>query len=261
MFGQNPPFSRRTAVRLLPAAALVASLVPLQAARAQVIPNPAAQVRVVVNIPGQVPLGVTRYRVELRCVNVRGIPAPGAQNLVDYVDRNNGSTTFTVNTQPGTNCRFRLAVEGTGSRPLSGTAMHVGGSPRTITVLSTVDGQPVDPNTVLESVDVPIEASTEAVWGTFPVVAPTTTTTTTTTTTSTTTTTRPPTPTTAPVVTSAPAPVTAPTVAPTTAVPVRWKIVRTTRCASRYRFVEIGSNRVVRCLTSAEVKRYVPGRS
>lgn len=255
------------AATVLATSVLATSVLAGTAVQAQTIPNPASQIRVVVNIPGQLPDGVTRYRVELRCLNVRGIPSPGSQNLVDYVDRLGGAVTFVLNTQPLTSCRFRLAVEGTGPRPLFGTNIFVGGTARPINVLTSVDGQPVDANTVLETIDLPIEASTEAVWGTIvvsspttlppttaaPTLPPTTTTlppTTTTTLPPTTTTTRPPTTTTAP-------PTVPPTVKPTVA-PVRWKVVRTTRCSSKYRFVEIGTNRVVRCLTAAEVRRYVP---
>jgi hypothetical protein len=239
-------------VAALAAAAVLPGVSP--SASSQVTVAGQAQVKVTVNIPGQLPPGVTRYRAELRCLNIRGIAAPGSQNLTEFVDRLGGTAAFVIQTQAGTNCRFRLAVEGSGPRPITGTAMFVGGSARQIFTLTSVDGQPVDPDTVLESIDVPIEASTDAIWGSVPVTTiPTTTAPAPTLPATTTTTTRPPV--TVPPVTVPPAP--APTAAPPTAPPVRLKIVRTTRCRTRYRFVEIATNRVVRCLTTAEVKKYV----
>jgi hypothetical protein len=227
----------------------------MPAAQAQV----PVQVRVTVNIPGQLPNGVTRYRVELRCLRISGIPDPGAQNLIEYVDRLGGTATYTIYPKAGTACRFRLVIEGTGSRGASGTAVYVGGSARGVSVLTTIDGVAQDVNTAFESIEIPIEAATTAIWG-DPNLTPTTTTIPTTTVAPTlppTTTTIPTTTTTRPVVTApptvAPPP---PTIAPPPTAPAL-KIVRTTRCRSRYRFVEIRTNRVVRCLTSSEVSRLV----
>jgi hypothetical protein len=246
---------------LIVAAGGLAGLGMAPSAGAQVTSPKPAEIKVLVNISGQVPAGLTRYRSELVCKGVVGIASPGVQTLTEFVPRDGGSSTFLVYTQAGTSCRFRLILEGTGSRGAFGNALFVGGGARTITTLSTVDGVAVDPATAFESIEIPVEASTDAVWGSLPVVTTTIATTTTTTTIATTTTrpttTLPPTtvaptvpPSTQPAVTQPP--VTQP---PVTKAPVRLKIVRTTRCSSKYRYVEIATNRVVRCLTAAEAKR------
>jgi hypothetical protein len=262
---QSTTLRRKAAglVAVIAAAAAGVGTFPTAGSAQTSSPKP-SEVKVLVNIPGQIPAGLTRYRSELSCTGVLGIPAPGAQTLTEFVDRAGGSSTFIVYTQAGTSCRFRLILEGSGNRAAFGNALFVGGSARAITTLTTVNSVAVDPGTAFESIDIPIEANTDAVWGALPVATTTTTTTTIATTTTTRpTTTLPPattTPSTQPPVTQPPAtqpPATQPpaTQPPTTKPPVRLKIVKTSRCKSKYRYVEVGTNRIVRCLTTTEARR------
>jgi hypothetical protein len=229
------------------AAALVGGL--NQAAGAQA--TNLASVTMTINPVGTPPPGLTGYRIDLICRGVAGIVAPGNQTLTAGLGVAGGSVTLQLAVQTGTACQFRLTAQGTGPRPINGNGAFVGGTARAVTFPTTVGGVAVDPNTVMETVFIPIESSTEAVFGTLtPVTTTTSTTVAATTSTSTTSTTRPAT---TVVTTLPPPPPPATTVKkPTTTVKVVTKVIlRDRKCKSGYRFSRS------RCLTTAERKKYV----
>ena len=212
-----------------------------------------ASVRITLNAVGPLPPGLTGYRIDALCSKVAGLALPGAQTLTASLPVSGGTVTLPLAVQTGTNCAFRLSALGTGPRPINGNGVFIGGSPRAVSFPVSVDGVAVQPLSVLESVAVPVEASTDVVFGSaVPVTTSTTTTTTTTTTRPPTT--SPPTTVAAPVVTVTLPPVTSPPVARPPVTVRRGVVVRLTRdrrCRTGYRFAR------GRCLTTAERKRYI----
>ncbi len=238
-----------TGVTVLAAMLAAASTVPAQP-RAQTLATNVASIKVTLNSAGQIPNGLTGYRVDVVCSGVAGLPAPGVQTLVASLPTQGGSVTVPVAVQAGTNCAFRLAALGAGPRPINGNAAYVGGVQRAVSFPTTVNGAAVDPLTVIETVAVPIEASTDVVFGSLTPV--------------TTSTVAAPTTLPAPASTrpTATIPVTvAITTAPTTVAPVLETlpppkyivvtIARDKKCRSGYRFSK------GKCLTSAQRKKYV----
>ena len=220
-----------------------------------------ASVRITLNAVGPLPPGLTGYRIDALCSKVAGLALPGAQTLTVSLPVGGGTATLPIAVQTGTNCAFRLSALGTGPRPINGNGLFIGGSTRAVSFPVNVDGVPVEPLSVMESVTVPLEASTDVVFGSAVPVATSTTTTTPSTTTPSSTT-RPPTTTTRPPTTTVAAPVVAVTLPPVTSPPVarppgtarRGVVVRLTRdrrCRTGYRFTR------GRCLTTAERKRYI----
>lgn len=246
--------SARVGAALLLSGVLVGGMTEAVSAQSTVL----APVKITINAVGTVPAGLTGYRVDAICKDVAGIPAPGNQTLTGALGTAGGSITLNIAVQSGTACQFRLTAQGTGPRPINGNQAFVGGIVRAVTFPTTVGGVAVDPNTVMETGYVPIEAPTEAVFGTL---TPATTTSTSSTSTSTTSTTRPATTTTVAPTTSTTRPVTTvatlpPPVATLAPVTVPGKvitriIVRDRKCRAGYRFSKS------RCLTTAERKRYV----
>ena len=216
-----------------------------------------ASVRITLNAVGPLPPGLTGYRIDALCSKVAGLALPGAQTLTASLPVAGGTVTLPLAVQTGTNCAFRLSALGTGPRPINGNGVFIGGSTRAVSFPVNVDGVPVQALSVLESVAVPVEASTDVVFGSaVPVTTSTTTTTPSITTRPPTTsppTTSPPTTVAAPVVTVTLPPVTSPPVArpPVTVRRVVVRLTRDRRCRTGYRFTR------GRCLTTAERKRYI----
>ena len=236
-----------TGVTVLAAMFAATANAPAQT-RAQTLATNVASIKVTLNSAGQIPNGLTGYRVDVVCSGVAGLPAPGAQTLVASLPTQGGSVTVPVAVQAGTNCAFRLAALGTGPRPINGNAAYVGGVQRAVSFPTTVNGAAVDPLTVIETVAVPIEASTDVVFGSLTPV-----------TTSTTSTVAPtlPAPTTRPAATipvtvaiTLPPPTVA-TVPATLAPPVLVYLTRDKKCRTGYRFSK------GKCLTAAQRKKYV----
>ena len=240
-----------TGVTVLAAMFAATANAPAQT-RVQTLATNVASIKVTLNSAGQIPNGLTGYRVDVVCSRVAGLPTPGAQTLVASLPTQGGSVTVPVAVQAGTNCAFRLAALGTGPRPINGNAAYVGGVQRAVSFPTTVNGAAVDPLTVIETVAVPIEASTDVVFGSLTPV-----------TTSTASTVAPPT--TLPAPTTRPAATVAVTVAittaPTTVAPVVETlpppkyivvtVVRDKKCRTGYRFSK------GKCLTTTQRKKYV----
>ena len=186
------------------------------------------EIRLIVNIPNP-PANVTGFGVDVICRDLPGLAAGVTWTQAFSFAPAGGVQTAQYLLGPASNCVFRVSVLGTGPRSIFGTGFIIGGAVRNVNFPTTVNGQPVDAQTVAETDAIPVIVSTEAIFG-QPLTPSTTTTTTTTstTTTSTTTTTRPPTTTqaattlppttrvTPPAPTVAPPPTVAPTVPPTT---------------------------------------------
>ena len=207
-----------------------------------------ASIKITLNSAGQIPNGLTGYRVDVVCSGVAGLPAPGAQTLVASLPTQGGSVTVPVAVQAGTNCAFRLAALGTGPRPINGNAAYVGGVQRAVRFPATVNGAAVDPFTVIETVAVPIEASTDVVFGSLTPV--TTSTVAPPSTVPAPTSTRPAATVAATVAVTVPPPTVA-TVPATVAPPVLVYLTRDKKCRTGYRFSK------GKCLTAAQRKKYV----
>lgn len=211
------------------AAAVAAGGFGADRASAQAVVTSQRTITITVNLPGQLPESVTGYRAETICRNVFGLQTPNQpMTVVAAFPRTGGTVNVFFPLQVGSNCVFRLYIDGTGPRQIGGSAITVGGVLRPANLPTVVDGNPVEFGTVVESLPVPVEDSTTVVFGQVPTPTTTTSTTTTSTTTTTTstTTTRPPATTT----TAPPA-----TAAPTTAPPTTKKVTTTTK--PRYRRV------------------------
>lgn len=242
-----------TGVTVLAAMLAATTTAPAQP-RAQTPATNVASIKVTLNSAGQIPNGLTGYRVDMLCSGVAGLPAPGTQTLVAALPIQGGSVTVPVAVQAGTNCAFRLVALGTGPRPINGNAAYVGGVQRAVSFPSTVNGAAVDPFTVIETVAVPIEASTDVVFGSLTPVA--TSTSAAPTTLLAPSSTRPAA--TIPVTVAITVAITAPpaTVAPVVHVlpPPKYVVVTVTRdkkCRTGYRFSK------GKCLTAAQLKKYV----
>ena len=198
-------------------------------------------VRVAFNLAAT-PSGVSGYRVEALCNNV---PLSAGQYRVSLQFPVQGGTgALLVPLTTGVSCSFRLTVLGSGPRPLSGSGALVGGTLRPVIFPTTVDGVPVDPNTVVETGQIPVEVPTGVVFGDSASLTSTTTTTSATTTIpattsttipATTSTTRPITTTTSTTSTVPPTsrPTSVVTVIPPTKAPVKTRLVRV--CTKRVR--------------------------
>ena len=235
--------SSRSRVRRFAVAAGVAAtavLVAVPDAEAQTTIPPLQAITVTVNLNFATPAGVTGYRFDTNCKNVPGT-ATGDLNLSLAFGSTGGTGQVLAPLSSTVSCAFRLAVLGSGPRPLAGNTISVGGVPRAVTFQTTLDGVAVDPETVIQTDQIPVTAATTVLVGTAP-VAPTTTTVVPTTTTR-------PVATTAPTTTTAVVVVTAP---PTTAkaVVITEPVVKT-RLVSRRVCTKIRNKK---CVVSKIVK-------
>jgi hypothetical protein len=188
---ESPGRSSRLRIRRAAAAvgvAATAALVAVPAADAQTTIPPLQPITVTVNLAFATPSGVTGYRVDTMCRNVPGA-ATGELNLSIAFARTGGTGQFLVPLGSAVSCAFRVAVLGSGPRPLAGNSILIGGVPRAVSFPTTLDGAAVDPETVIQTEQIPVTAATTVLIGTPPAPPATTTTTTTTTPTTTTTTT------------------------------------------------------------------------
>jgi hypothetical protein len=227
---------------------------------AQTVVGTLSTITTIVNIPGQLPTGVTGYRVEYDCNSM-----PGYQDglvSVSTFPTSGGTVSPQFPLANTTSCKFRLFVLGTGVRSIFGNAVYIGGSPRSVTYPTLVNGVTYDANTVLETEQVPIIVGTTVIFGSLPVVTSTTLAATTTTTT------RPPTTTVAPT-TTRPTTTTSsnpPVVPPTTSAPapvgvftavrvggVNYVAFASKTCASRVILYKTGST-LRRCATASQAR-------
>ena len=228
---------------------LLGSVLGVTNASAQTTVTPAAlqPITIRVALGGEIPSGVTGYRADALCQNVPLSAVPIYRVGIDF-GRTGGTGQVQVPLASTVSCIFRLTVQGSGSRPLIGNGIFVGGVGRGIAFPTVVDGVTVDASTVAETGYIPVTAPTLVIWGDAAALAASTSTTTTTSTTTAPTTTRPPVPPTAAALPPAPTlpPPPPPPSPPTTLAPTPTRVivrkvcvrVRNKRCIT-YRFVRV----------------------
>ncbi len=230
---------------------------------AQTVVGTLSTITTIVNIPGQLPNGVTGYRVEYDCNSM-----PGYQDgliSVATFPTTGGTVSPQFRLASTTSCKFRLFVLGTGVRSIFGNAVYIGGAPRAITYPTLVNGVTYDANTVIETEPVAVIVGTTVIFGAFPIAPTTTIAAATTTTTSTT---RPPTTTVAPTTTRSPTTTTSnqPVAPPTSSAPAPVFVVAHVRvgrlnyvafasktCSSRVILHKSGST-LRRCATASQAR-------